>query len=327
MEFFGIRLVGITPENGRRLLLSVALVVFLVVLHYLMRGLTRLVMRGHRNDHVRFWSRQAINLLLAIIALLGLLSIWFEDPTRLTTALGLLTAGLAVALQRVVTALAGYFVILRGNTFAVGDRIVMGGVRGDVISLGFMQTTIMEMGEPPPVQSAKPAVWVHSRQFTGRIVRVTNDKIFSEAVYNYTRDFPYIWGEMRIPVPYRADRRRAEEIILAATRHHALASESISDDQLRHMEERYGLRIDDLEPRVYYRLTSNWVELTVRFLVPDHGIRIVEDAISREILSGFEDAKIRVATTSYAITGLPLLRVAEASEGGEQSSAGEPLRP
>jgi small-conductance mechanosensitive channel len=75
----------------------------------------------------------------------------------------LVTAGLAFALQKAVTAVAGYFVILRGNTFNVGDRIVMGGVRGDVIGLSFTQTTIMEMGQPAAVQSADPAMWVQAR--------------------------------------------------------------------------------------------------------------------------------------------------------------------
>ncbi len=68
-----------------------------------------------------------------------------------------MTAGLAFALQKVITALAGYLVILRGDTFNVGDRITMGGVRGDVIALGFVRTTIMEMGQPPAVQPAEPA--------------------------------------------------------------------------------------------------------------------------------------------------------------------------
>lgn len=122
-----------------------------------------------------------------------MVSIWFDDPTRLATALGLVTAGLAFALQKVVTAVADYFVIMRGNTFNVGDRIVMGGVRGDVIALDFTQTTIMEMGQPPPVQGADPAMWVQSREYTGRVVTVTNARIFDEPVFNCTRDFPYLW--------------------------------------------------------------------------------------------------------------------------------------
>ena len=70
----------------------------------------------------------------------------------------------------------------------------MGGVRGDVMRLGFIQTTIMEMGQPPSVQAADPAMWVKSRQFTGRIVTVSNSRIFNEPVFNYTRDFPLHLG-------------------------------------------------------------------------------------------------------------------------------------
>ena len=65
-----------------------------------------------------------------------------------------------------------------------------------------MQTTIMEMGQPPPVQNADPAMWVKSRQYTGRMVTVTNDKIFDEPVFNYTKEFPYIWEEMSLPITY-----------------------------------------------------------------------------------------------------------------------------
>jgi small-conductance mechanosensitive channel len=83
----------------------------------------------------------------------------------------------------------------------------------------------MEMGEPPPVQSAEPAVWVHSRQFTGRIVTVTNSKIFDEPVYNYTRDFPFIWEEMHLPIAYRDDRHKAEQILLEAAKKHAVDPE------------------------------------------------------------------------------------------------------
>lgn len=119
---------------------------------------------------MQFWTRQAIHFTTAVVIVVGVASIWFDDPARLATALGLMGAGLAFALKRVVTSVAAYFVILRGKTFNVGDRIVMGGVRGDVIALGFIQTTIMEMGQPPPVQNADPAMWVRARQYTGRLV-------------------------------------------------------------------------------------------------------------------------------------------------------------
>jgi small-conductance mechanosensitive channel len=228
---------------------------------------------------------------------------------RLATAAGLLTAGLAFALQKVVTAVAGYFVILRGKTFSVGDRITMGGVRGDVIALGFIQTTILEMGQPPAVQSAEPAMWVRSRQFTGRIVTVTNDKVFNEPVFNYTGDFPYIWEEISVPIAYRSDFRRAEKILLDATRREAVLLEQIGDQALGRMRARYLLHEEDVDPRVFYRMTDNWLELTARFMVDPYRSRIVKDAIAREILEEFRNADLEVASTTIDVVGLPPLRL------------------
>ena len=168
--------------------------------------------------------------------------------------MGLVTAGLAFALQRVITSLAGYFVILRGQTFSIGDRIEMGGVRGDVIALGFIQTKIMEMGQPPSVQT--PPAWVKSRQYTGRVVTVTNDKIFTEPIYNYTRDFPYLWEEISIPIKYTANRDRAEQILLEAAECHTVQIAQMSQEALHRMQRHYFVQMTDLQPKVYYRITD-----------------------------------------------------------------------
>ena len=310
LEVFGIRLVGVNADNGKKLLFTLIFIVAAIGIgKVLRRSASSLLLQ--RSDHARaeFWTRQAIGLGTAVIVILGLVSIWFDDPARLTAAAGLFTAGLAFALQKVITAVAGYFVILRGKTFNVGDRIVMGGVRGDVIALGFMQTTIMEMGQPPAVQSADPAMWVHSRQYTGRIVTVTNARIFDEPVYNYTRDFPYIWEEIALPISYSSDRSRAERILLTAAAHHSVSAEELGEDALREMERRYVLQRADIKPRVYCRLTDNWLELTVRFVARDHGVREVKDAMSREILAALDEAGIGIASATMEIVGLPPLRL------------------
>ena len=244
----------------------------------------------------------------AVFLILGLASIWFDNPERLATVVGLVTAGLSFALQKVVTSVAGYFVILRGKTFNVGDRIRMGGVRGDVIDLGFIQTSIMEMGEPPAVQSDAPGMWVLARQYTGRVVTVSNSHIFDEPVYNYTRNFPFIWEEMHLPVPYGADRRRAERILLDAAKRHAAPEGELSSEVLAELKRHYGSTVG-IAPRVYYRLTDNWLELTVRFVVQDHGIREVKDAMARDILAGLEEAGIGIASGTYDIVGLPPIRI------------------
>jgi small-conductance mechanosensitive channel len=265
-----------------------------------------------------FWVRQALHLATAALLLLGVLSIWFDDPTRLATAFGLVAAGLAFALQRVVTSVAGYFVILKGPIFDIGDRIAMGGVRGDVIALGFTQTTIMEMGQPPGVKTEPPEVWVRSRQYTGRIVSVPNAKIFDEAVYNYSRDFPYIWEEIMLPISYSSDRDRAERILLDVVERHCPPVD-LSPDDLNELKRRYPVDVANLKSEVYYRLTDNWLELTARFVTREYGVRKLKDAISRDLIRELDAAGIGIASATFEIVGLPKLDVKV--EGASGSTA------
>jgi small-conductance mechanosensitive channel len=308
LQILGIRLVGFNSDTGRKVLFSLIFLTVVWLVGRLLKRVTRST-REDKDERRAFWVRQGISIAVALTNLVGLLSIWFDDPTRLATAAGLVTAGLAFALQRVVTAFAGYILILRGKTFNVGDRITMGGIRGDVIGLGFFQTVIMEMGQPPDVRDAEPAMWVRARQYTGRIVSVTNAKIFDEPVYNYTREFPFLWEEIRIPIGYTSDRTRAEQILLDAVRTHTTKIAEIGEAAVLELERRYFVQRSELEPKAYVRLTDNWVEIAVRFIVQDHGVREVKNRISRDILDDLEKAGISIASGTYEIVGMPALRV------------------
>ena len=313
MEIFGIKFIGITAENGQKLLLTVLFILGILLFGFLLRRLTELILGSAQLERARFWTKQGISVFVALLLVIIVASIWFNEPTRLATAAGLVTAGLAFALQKVISSVAGYIVILRGRNFTVGDRISMGGVRGDVIGLGFIQTTIMEMGQPPTVQSADPAMWVKSRQFTGRIVTVANNKIFDEPIYNYTRDFPFIWEEIAIPITYETDRHKTEEIMLAATKKYILDVTQMSQESVKKLEDEYFVNVKDFEPRVYYRITDNWLELTIRFIVGEHQIREVKNNISRDMLTHFDANGIGIASSTYDIVGFPPIRIENGS--------------
>ncbi|HYI42425.1 MAG TPA: mechanosensitive ion channel domain-containing protein [Sphingomicrobium sp.] len=312
LRLFGVTMIGATPENLRKLLLTLALLAGILLVTWLVRSLLRTFIGTRGGTRFHFWARQVVSLSMAVLLLLGIASIWFDNPARLATVLALISAGIAFALQRVITAVAGYFIILRGKTCNVGDRIVMGGVRGDVISLSFMQTKIMEMGQSPPEQGDAPSMWVRSRQFTGRIVTVSNAQIFDEPVYNYTHQFPYLWDEISLQLHFTDDRERAEQILLEAGRRHAVTSESMGAEERGRLKERYGLDVGDIDPKVYLRLSQGWLELSLRFLSPDHGTRNIKDAITRDLLTGFAEAGINVASSSLEITALPPLRIERA---------------
>jgi small-conductance mechanosensitive channel len=297
-----------------RLLWTLALVAGIVVVRAVIGALMRRTLADGpvraETAKSRFIVQQAVSLLVLVVVLFGTMRIWFADPERLATVIGLATAGVAVALQRVITAFAAYLIILRSSIFEIGDRITIGGVRGDVVSLGLMQTTVMEMGEPANAQTGDPKVWVAARQYTGRLIRVTNDKIFDTPVYNYTREFPFMWEELTLPVKYGADRAAAESILLEAARRHTASHVAAATPAFERLRSRFLIPESvGLDPRVYLRLTDNWVELAVRFIAPVHGVRTLKDAMSREILAGFEAAGLEVASGTYEIVGMPSLKV------------------
>lgn len=319
LEIAGVRLLGFNSVTAHKLLFTFILLALLYALSKLLRGIAKLF--GGDRQRTAFWTRQGVSLITFLLGVAGFVSIWFDNPARLATGAGLLGAGLAFALQKVVTSFAGYFVILRGNTFNVGDRIKMGSVRGDVISLNFIQTVIMEMGQPPSEQQEDPGMWVHSRQYSGRIVTVSNVQIFEEPVYNYSRDFPYIWEEIRLPVSYKDDRGRAEQIILDAVDRHTQDIRNLAQPELERLKKQFFIEAAEIRPRVYMRITDNWVELAARFLCCTHDVRGLKDRISRDILRDFDAAGIGIASGTYEIVGVPPLRIESLPAAAKESRA------
>src|SRR3954453_6496515 len=149
-------LVGVTAANARKLLVTIVFLILVWLVSRALRYAAGKAVRDRAGKRTEFWTRQVIQLGTAAVQIVGLVSIWFDDSTRLATFLGLFSAGLAFALQRVVTAIAAYFILLEGKTFNVGERIKMGGVRGDVISLGFIQPTSWKWASRRPFRPKIP---------------------------------------------------------------------------------------------------------------------------------------------------------------------------
>jgi small-conductance mechanosensitive channel len=307
LQVGGVKLLGFNISNAHKLLFTVILLGGLYLLGKLLRWVAQKA--GGTRQRTAFWTGQGISLVTFLLGIAGFVSIWFDNPARLATGIGLVGAGLAFALQKVITSFAGYFVILRGKNFNVGDRISMGGVRGDVIALTFIQTIIMEMGEPPAVQSEDPGMWVRSRQYSGRIVTISNAQIFDTPVYNYSREFPYIWEEMVLPISFKDDRHRAEQILLDVVTRHTTDIANLAQPEIDRLHRKFFIEAPDLHPRVFLRITDNWVELAVRFLCSTHDIRALKDRMSRDILAALEEAGIGIASSTYDIVGLPPIRL------------------
>ena len=248
MTLFHVRLLGVNAANGEKLLLSAAVVGGVLLIRYLIVWIVRLVTGEQPNERVAFWTRQGASLIATIVGAVVLISIWFEDTTRLTTAVGLIGAGLAFALQKVVTAFAGYLVILRGKTFTVGDRITMGGVRGDVISLGFLQTRIMEMGEPPAAQSDSDKILgARAAIYRARRHRDERQSVRRADLQLHAR-IPVHLGRNQDPIGYKTDRRVAETILLDCAREATADIADASKAAHAAIEQRYFIDFGESRP-------------------------------------------------------------------------------
>ena len=108
-----------------------------------------------------------------------------------------------------------------------------------------------------------------------------------------------------LPITYKADRVKVEQILLEAVRRNALDPARMAEHFKNDIQKRFGVQPIDLEPRVFTRLTDNWIEMAVRFIVDTRGIRNVKDAMSRYIIDELDKADIGVASSTYDIVGLP----------------------
>src|SRR5271170_5480177 len=137
-------------------------------------------------------------------AALLFLAILFEDRLgRLSFALGVAGAGVAVALQDVLASIAGAFSIGFSKLYAVGDRVQIGDTKGDVIDIGLLRTTLMETGS-----------WVSGDLYNGRIVRIPNSAVLKGSVFNYSQGFRFTWDEIKVVLTGTSDSQFARAMLL-----------------------------------------------------------------------------------------------------------------
>jgi small-conductance mechanosensitive channel len=259
----------------------------------------RLLSRRVDDRYRKYYARKIVHYVAWVVALIALGILWRPFAGQLGLVLGLTTAGLAFAMQEVIGALAGWFNILSGSIFRVGDRVQLGGVRGDVIDITPLRTKVMEIGS-----SVGDDTWVRGRQYTGRIVAISNKATFDEPVYNYSATFEFIWEEIIIPVSYRDDWHAAEQIITEeAVR---ISSSKEAEAAIAQMIRRYPVARTEVEPRVYVRATDNYLELAARFVVPVRTARFVKDELTRRILERLAEAGIPIASATQDVTVRPV---------------------
>ncbi len=268
----------------------VAVVVTLVVTFAVVRFAQRSIGRYVKDADTRYRARKFISFLGYIAALIIVATVFSDKLGGFTVAFGVAGAGIAFALQEVIASVAGWVAISLGNFYSTGDRVQVGGIRGDVIDVSILRTTLMEIGE-----------WVASDLYTGRIVRVANSFVFKEPVFNYSGDFPFLWDEIVLPVKYGSDWKVARDMLRGLVNEVLVGYAAEVKDSWRNVVRQYRVEDANVEPMITLRATDNWIEFTVRYVVDYRKRRWMKDHLFTRILEEVDKSgnRIRLASTTF----------------------------
>ena len=298
-------------QNAENLGLSLLILVVVFALRYMV---LRTVLP--RVDAVGIFRAKRISLYISVaVLLLGLGWVWTQQLANAGSFIGLLSAGIAIALTDVLKNLAGWGFIVFRRPFKRGDRIEVGAHRGDVIDIRMFRFSMLEIGN-----------WVDADQSTGRILHIPNGILFQEPMANYTEGFPFIWNEIPVTVTFESDWEEAREIVQEVIDRHAPdPKESGALEYLEKAASSYLISYQYLTPTTYVKTIDFGVTITGRLLVPSRGRRAITSAIWQDLLRAIQAApgvELAYPTTRFFRADLegaatPGVSAASSASGGK----------
>jgi len=264
---------GIPPYLQGRLLSTLAVIVLL----WIARRLALAILWRRTTDiRTRYRIRKTSLYVVVTIGSIVIGRVWFEGLQSLATFLGLLSAGLAIALKDLVVNFAGWAFILWRRPLEVGDRIQIGQHRGDVIDLRVFQFTLLEVGN-----------WVDAEQSTGRIIHIPNGKVLTEVLANYSKGFKYIWDEIPVLVTFESDWRKAKDLLNEIVDAHGQSAANEAKRSVEQAGEKFLISYSKLTPIVYTSVADSGVLLTMRYLCDPRKRRATAQELWEAILEAF----------------------------------------
>jgi len=266
--------------------------VVIVVLLWLTRKVVlKIAWKRTEDVQARYRWGKSSAYVAAIIGIFLVGRIWFSGIQSLATFLGLMSAGLAIALKDAVANVAGWAFILWRRPFELGDRIQIGEHKGDVVDIRLFQFTLMEVGN-----------WVDAEQSTGRVIHIPNGHVLSQMLANYSKGFKYIWNEVGVLVTFESDWRKAKAIMSEIAKKHSEHLTEEAERKVKEVSKKYLIFYSKLTPAVYTSVTDSGVLLTIRYLCEPKKRRGTEQAIWEDILTEFaacDDIDFAYPTTRF----------------------------
>jgi small-conductance mechanosensitive channel len=267
-----------------------------VIVYIIVKILQKATFKIAKDNSSKYKFKKLINFVGYLLFVFGILFIFNTKLSGIGTALGVAGAGIAFALQEVIVSVAGYVTVFTSNFYKVGDRVKLGGIKGDVIDIGMLRTTLMEIGD-----------WVNGDLYNGKIVRVANSFVFKEPVYNYSGDFPFLWDEITIPIKTNGDYNYAKQVFTKILEDEVGAFAKTSQVAWDKMIGSYSIENARVTPMVSMVFDENWITFTLRYVVDYKSRRGTKSILFDKILSAVNksEGKIEVGSAAFEITAFP----------------------
>jgi small-conductance mechanosensitive channel len=280
------------PVIGKLIVVAIGMAVIWTLIKLLKRGFSERI----KDNSNRYKAQKIVSFAGYVFTLVLLGVVYSSKLGGLTVAFGIAGAGIAFALQEVIASFAGWLAIMFGGFYKTGDRVQLGGIKGDVMDIGVLRTTIMETGQ-----------WVDGDLYNGRIVLIANSFVFKEPVFNYSGDFPFLWDEIKVPIQYGSNYERTQEILLAVGKEVAGDLTQTSMHDWHTLQRTYRLEDAVTAPLVSVVANDNWVEFTLRFVVDYKRRRSTKTALFLSILKEIEATKgdIKFASATFQLVDSP----------------------
>ena len=260
----------------RRLLAPVCAIAFLVAAYLLTSRFLLPVLCGRDS---LFVARRMAKYLVGLLVIVVLAVFFLEDLKQVATVLGIASAAVVIALQDLCSAFAGWFVIVAGRKFLVGDRVEIDGHRGDIIDVQLLRTTLLEVNS-----------WLGVDEPTGRIIVIPNSFVFKGKVFNYSHVHPFVWNKVDITVTFETPANEAQDLLLRVVQEETRPDLEETGNAAQDMERRYGVADATYVPKIYSFIEDSGVRFAILYVSHYRKVSATRTRINRRIIQEFEKA-------------------------------------
>ncbi|MEM7181116.1 MAG: mechanosensitive ion channel domain-containing protein [Spirochaetota bacterium] len=211
-----------------------------------------------------------------IISIFLAFPVFYHRLDYLPTLLGISSAAIIISMKEMNLNFVGWILIHRNEGFAIGDRIEVDGVKGDVINIGFTRFTLLEVNKEYSID-----------QSTNRMVHFPNNVVIFQKVFHISAKMQYVWDELKLFFTINSDYTRIEELFTEVLEK-SIPPADIKTN-VKEITKKFLMRMGKVTPIVYISIENNKLLVCLRYLTHIKQKRQNRSFLSKQVLKALKE--------------------------------------